>query len=56
MIKAIKSYCSLKFIQPEFKDIVSGLLVSSYVDCYGDHWLKDNRWSLFRVNKGGESR
>ena len=54
MLKLIKSYCSLKFVRHEFNDKVSGLRVSSYFDCYGDVWLKDSRWSFFRVNKGGE--
>ena len=54
MIKLIKSYFSLKAIQREFTDVVSGLPVYSYLDCYEEVWLKDGRWSLFRVNKAGD--
>lgn len=47
--RAIKSYFTLKFIQAEFVDAVSGEQVSSYRDCFGDVWLKSGRWSFFRV-------
>lgn len=53
MIKAIKSYFTLKYHYYAFTDVVSGKPVSVYYDCYGDLWLKDGRWSLFRVKKVG---
>jgi len=49
MIKWIKSYFTLRMTDCLFVDKVSGLTVCSYVDCYGDRWMKDSRWSLFRV-------
>lgn len=51
MIKNIKSYFSLKFQYNSFTDIVSGKRVNVYIDCFGELWLKDGRWSFFRVNK-----
>lgn len=52
MLKMIKSYLSLKRIAYAFTDSVSGKAVYYYEDCYGDVYLKDNRWSLFAVPKG----
>lgn len=51
MIKAIKSYLSLKRIRDAFTDKVSGKVVCIYKDCYGNEWLKDSRWSFFKVEK-----
>lgn len=53
MIRAIKSYFSLQHEYCAFRDNVSGKMVSVYRDCYGDLWMKDSRWSLFRVRKCG---
>ena len=53
MIKTLKSYFSLEFRYFAFTDIVSGKSVNAYVDCFGDVWMKDGRWSLFRVRKCG---
>lgn len=53
MITGIKSYLSLKWQYSAFRDVVSGEMVSVYRDCYGDLWLKNSRWSLFRVKKCG---
>jgi len=52
MIKTIKSYFSLRFHHFAFRDAVSGKNVNVYIDCYGDLWMKDGRWSLFRVKCG----
>ena len=51
-IKSIKSYFSLKFHYRSFRDTVSGKYVNMYIDCYGDLYLKDGRWSFFRVYNG----
>ena len=48
-MKTIKSYFSLKFVSFKFTDIVSGKAVNLYVDGCGDRWLKESRWSFFRV-------
>ena len=48
-MKWIKSYCSLVFIEDYFRDSVSGKMVSIYLDCFGEYWIKNNRWALFRV-------
>ena len=53
MIRKIKSYFTLKFRYSAFIDVVSGKMVNVYADCFGDLWLKDSRWSLFRVKKSG---
>jgi len=53
MIKAVKSYFTLQFHYSAFTDVVSGKMVNVYVDCYGDLWLKDSRWSLFKVKSCG---
>jgi hypothetical protein len=52
VLKLFKSYFSLTFIRTCFTDQISGKTVSAYIDCYGDEWLKDGRWSLFRVYNG----
>ena len=54
MIKKLRSYFTLKFHYFAFSDVVSGKSVNVYVDCFGDLWMKDGRWSLFRVSKCGE--
>lgn len=54
IIREIKSYLTLKYEYQSFRDMVSGKMVSVYSDCYGDLWLKDSRWSLFKVRKCGE--
>lgn len=51
MYKHIKSYLSLERIGYAFGDSVSGKSVYYYRDCYGDIWMKDNRWSFFAVPK-----
>ena len=52
MFKKIRSYFTLNYLHSCFTDTVSGELVCMYVDCYGDMYLKNGRWSLFRVYKG----
>lgn len=49
MVKYLKSYLSLACIGFAFTDVVSGKSVRYYRDCYGSLWLKDSRWSFFRV-------
>lgn len=49
MFKAIKSYFTLEQREFMFTDVVSGKSVYKFVDCYGDAWMKDSRWSLFKV-------
>lgn len=51
MWKAIKSYFTLRYQYNDFRDVVSGKMVAVYSDCYGDLWMKDGRWSFFRVYK-----
>lgn len=53
MIRAIKSYLSLTKQYDSFVDVVSGKTVSVYCDCFGDLYLKDSRWALFKVKKCG---
>ena len=53
MIKKIKSYLSLESHYFAFTDVVSGKAVCVYVDCFGELWMKDSRWSFFRVKKVG---
>ena len=52
MIKKIKSYFSLQYKYRCFIDVVSGKSVNMYIDCYGDLYMKDGRWSFFAVPKG----
>ena len=52
MIKILKSYFTLKFRYFAFRDVVSGKNVNVYIDCFGELWMKDGRWSLFRVSAG----
>lgn len=52
MIKKIKSYITLEFYYECFTDVVSGKKVNMYIDCFGDLYLKDSRWSFFSVYKG----
>ena len=49
MLKLIKHYFSLKYVCYSFTDRVSGKSVDIYVDCFGDYYLKDSRWSFFAV-------
>ena len=49
MVRTILSYLTLKYISPAFTDSVSGKPVSYYKDCYGEVWMKESRWGLFRV-------
>lgn len=51
MLKAIKSYFTLKLIGSDFADVVSGKKVCTYVDCFGDYYLKDSRWAFFAIKK-----
>jgi hypothetical protein len=51
-MKKIKSYFTLKFHYSSFQDCVSGKQVNMYVDCFGDLYLKDSRWSFFSVLSG----
>ena len=53
MIKAIKSYFTFRYHYSAFRDVVSGKMVNVYIDCYGDLWMKDSRWALFRVKMDG---
>ena len=49
MIKYLKSYFSLKYMEYAFKDVVVGRNVNKYKDCFGHVYLKHSRWGLFRV-------
>ena len=49
MIKAIISYFTLEYEAYLFTDTVSGMAVNVYVDKYSERWMKDSRWSFFRV-------
>ena len=49
MIRKIKSYMTLKYLDYAFTDTVSGNSVNYYEDCYGDIWLKESRWGFFAV-------
>jgi hypothetical protein len=49
MVRAIKSYLSLKRIGYAFTDKVDGAGVYYYKDCYGVVYLKNSRWGLFKV-------
>ena len=51
MLRKIKSYLTLKRIGYAFSDSVSGKAVYYYEDCYGDVYMKDNRWSTFAVRR-----
>jgi len=51
IIQSIKSYLTLKLHYRCFRDVVSGNYVSMYIDCYGDLYMKDDRWSFFSVPK-----
>jgi len=48
-MRGLISYLTLNFIETRFVDIVSGKSVNLYEDCYGNKYLKDGRWSLFKV-------
>lgn len=52
MLHKIKSYFTLQFHYRCFRDSVSGKYVNMYIDCFGDLYMKDGRWSLFSVAKG----
>lgn len=49
MLRMIKSYMTLKFVEFKFTDAVTLKPVYLYVDCYGDKWMKTSRFALFRV-------
>jgi len=49
VINSIVSYFTLRYVATHFTDVVSGKTVCLYVDRYGDRWLKDSRWSFFRL-------
>ena len=48
-MKSIYSYFTLKLEGFAFNDIVSGNSVYYYIDCYGDRYLKESKYSLFKV-------
>ena len=50
-MKSIRSYFTLKYTGHAFTDTVSGKGVKYYRDCFGDVWMKESRWGLFRVKK-----
>ena len=52
IINSIKSYFTLEFHYKAFYDSIGGKQVNMYVDCFGDLYLKDGRWSLFKIHKG----
>jgi hypothetical protein len=49
MYRAIVSYFTAKPVRYLFRDKVTGRHVYAYEDKYGERWMKDHRWSLFRV-------
>lgn len=49
MIKLLRHYLSLERIEYRFTDHIAGKEVWLYRDCYDEYWLKDGRWSFFRV-------
>ena len=51
MIKEVISYFTLEKKQDLFRDCVSGKMVSEYVDVYGASFMKDSRWSFFKVER-----
>jgi hypothetical protein len=51
MIRSIQSYLSLRWVENLFTDHISGKTVALYEDCYGKRYMKDSRWSLFKVEK-----
>lgn len=55
MIRALRSYFSLVRTGYAFTDTVDGRGVHYYKDCFGDVYLKNSRWGLFKVkaNRGG---
>lgn len=53
LFKAIRSYFTLRKIADGWTDAVSGKAVSYYEDCFGDVYMKDSRWSLFKVKVDG---
>ncbi len=54
LIKWFKSYFTLQKVGEGWTDGVSGKTVSYYKDCFGEVYMKDSRWALFRVKVGGE--
>ena len=34
-----------------FTDVVSGKDVNEYIDCFGQYWMANNSYNLFRVKK-----
>ena len=49
MITFLKHYFTLEYRGFAFTDIVTGEGVFFYEDCFGDVWMKNSRWGLFRV-------
>ena len=49
--REIKSYFSLKFERYYFTDKVTGRPVNIYIDCYEVEYMKNSRWSFFKVRK-----
>ena len=48
-MKALRSYLTLKRIGVAFYDPIEHLPVYYYKDCYGDVYMKNSRWSFFKV-------
>jgi len=48
-MRLIKSYFSLKFVETRFTDTVSGKDVNLYIDCFNEKYLKNSKYSFFRV-------
>lgn len=55
MKNLLKHYFSLKFRGFAFNDIVTGEAVFYYEDCFGEIWMKNSRWSFFRVKANHQS-
>lgn len=51
ILQEIKSYLTLEFVSSRFRDIVSGKMVCEYKDCYGNRFLKDSRYSFFKIEE-----
>lgn len=49
MLKSLKSYFSLVKTGYAFTDTIAGKPIHYYKDCFGDVWLKESRWGLFKV-------
>ena len=49
LIKWFTHYISLEYYEFGFIDVISGETVCYYIDCYGNKFMKDSRWSLFEI-------